>query len=225
MTAATDWSASCLGYRFVDQQLLERALTHRSASGMHNERLEFLGDAVLGMVIAQALYERKPDAREGALSRYRSRLVRKETLAEIARGLGLGARLHMGAGEHRTGGHQRSSVLADALEALFGAILLDGGVAAASDVILQLYADRLQALPAEGDLVDAKTSLQEHLQARGLPPPDYELLETSGAAHQRTFHSLCRIPQLDVAATGSGRSRRIAEQAAAAKALEQVGHE
>lgn len=223
MTAATDWSASRLGYRFVDQKLLEQALTHRSAGGWHNERLEFLGDAVLGMVIALSLYEKEPGAREGALSRYRSRLVRKETLAEMARSLDIGAQLQMGAGEHRTGGHQRSSVLADALEAVFGAILLDGGVAAASDVIRRLYADRLLTLPAEGDLVDAKTALQENLQSRGLSPPEYELLETRGAAHERTFRSQCRISQLKVATTGTGRSRRLAEQAAAARALAQLG--
>ena len=126
MTELTDWLSSTLGYRFVDERLLVQALTHRSAGGVNNERLEFLGDAVLGVVIAKSLFKLKPNADEGGLSRYRSRLVRKETLAQIAREIDLGGRLQMGAGEHRTGGHQRSSVLADALEAIFGAILLDG---------------------------------------------------------------------------------------------------
>lgn len=223
MTGPSDWSSRYLGYRFVDERLLEQALTHRSAGGAHNERLEFLGDAVLGMVIAKALYELKPVAREGALSRYRSRLVRKETLAEVARSVELGGQLCMGAGEHRSGGHQRSAVLADALEALFGAVLLDGGIDDAAQVIQRLYADRLQALPAEAELVDAKTSLQEYLQARGLPPPDYELLEATGAAHARTFHCCCRVADLGLETHGSGTSRRLAEQAAAAAALEQIG--
>ena len=222
MTGPADWSSKRLGYRFVDEQLLEQALTHRSAGGTHNERLEFLGDAVLGMVVARSLYEQKPGAREGALSRYRSRLVRKETLAEVARDLDLGTQLRMGAGEHRSGGHQRSAVLADALEALFGAVLLDGGVAAAAAVIDGIFAHRLQALPAETDLLDAKTSLQEYLQGRGLPPPEYELLDATGAAHERTFHCGCRIADLGLETSGAGTSRRLAEQAAAAAALEQL---
>jgi len=223
LTSAADWSSQRLGYRFVDEQLLELALTHRSAGGAHNERLEFLGDAVLGMAIARSLYEQKPDAREGALSRYRSRLVRKETLAEVARELDLGAQLRMGAGEHRSGGHQLSAVLADALEALLGAVLLDGGLAAAGDVIERLFAPRLRALPAEADLVDAKTALQEYLQARGLPPPQYDLVDATGAAHARTFHSCCRIADLELETAGTGTSRRLAEQAAAVAALEQIG--
>ncbi len=197
MTSAADWSSQRLGYRFVDEQLLELALTHRSAGGPHNERLEFLGDAVLGMAIARSLYEQKPEAREGALSRYRSRLVRKETLAKVARELDLGAQLRMGAGEHRSGGHQLSAVLADTLEALLGAVLLDGGISAAED----------------------------YLQARGLPPPAYDLVDATGAAHARTFHSCCRIADLELETTGIGTSRRLAEQAAAAAALEQIGGE
>jgi ribonuclease-3 len=200
LTDALNWSSRHLGYRFVDERLLEQALTHRSAGAMHNERLEFLGDAVLGMVIARALYERKPQAREGALSRYRARLVRKETLAALARELQLDQHLQMGPGEYRTGGHQRSTVLADALEALFGAVLLDSA-----------------------DLIDAKTALQEWLQARGLPPPEYELVEVLGADHARTFTSQCRVPALGLETRGSGRSRRLAEQAAAGCAMQQVG--
>lgn len=223
MTTLANWSSSTLGYRFVDERLLEQALTHRSASGIHNERLEFLGDAVLGMVVARALYAARPDAREGALSRYRSGLVRKETLAQLARELKLGAELRMGGGEHRAGGHQRSSVLADALEAIFGAILLDGGVDAVSDVITRLFASRLAELPDEADLVDAKTSLQERLQARGMPPPAYEVLDASGPPHARVFRSRCLVSELNLETTGTGGSRRAAEQAAAGAALEQLG--
>jgi ribonuclease-3 len=223
LTDALDWSSRHLGYRFVDERLLEQALTHRSAGAMHNERLEFLGDAVLGMVIARALYERKPRAREGALSRYRARLVRKETLAALARELQLDQHLQMGPGEYRTGGHQRSTVLADALEALFGAVLLDSDIGVAAATIERLFADRLDALPAEADLIDAKTALQEWLQARGLPPPEYELVEVLGADHARTFTSQCRVPALGLETRGSGRSRRLAEQAAAGCAMQQVG--
>ena len=225
MTNAADWSSRRLGYRFVDEQLLEQALTHRSAGGSHNERLEFLGDALLGMVIAKALFEARPEAREGVLSRYRSGLVRKETLAELARELELGAELRMGAGEHRSGGHQRSAVLADALEATFGAILLDGGVAAASEVILELYAERLASLPDEAALIDSKTSLQEYLQARAMAPPEYEIVDASGPAHARRFRCRCRVAGLELETIGKGSSRRAAEQAAAAQAMEQLGGE
>jgi ribonuclease-3 len=225
LTEVTDWLSSTLGYRFVDERLLVQALTHRSAGGVNNERLEFLGDAVLGLVVAQSLFRLKPDADEGGLSRYRSRLVRKETLAQIAREIDLGGRLQMGAGEHRTGGHQRSSVLADALEPILGAILLDGGFTVTSEVITRLYAERLDNLPDEAELVDAKTSLQEYLQARGLPPPVYELLDATGAPHARTFRSRCLIAGLDLETTGSGRSRRRAEQSAAALAMERLGSE
>ncbi len=223
MTNPADWSSSRLGYRFADEHLLRQALTHRSAGPDNNERLEFLGDAVLGMVIARALYDLKTEAREGALSRYRARLVRRETLAQLARNLDLGQYLQMGSGEHRTGGHQRDSVLADALEALLGAILLDGGFPAVAEVVQNIFHDLLDSLPLEADLVDAKTALQERLQARGLPPPEYHLLQATGAAHARTFSCCCRLPDLQLEATGSGNSRRQAEQRAAALVMEQLG--
>ena len=222
MTAPEDWCEQMLGYQFSDIDLLKQALTHRSASGPNNERLEFLGDAVLGLVIANAIYLEKTAAPEGALSRFRSGLVRRETLVDLARELNLGQVISMGSGERRSGGHQRQSVLANALEAIFGAILLDGGYNAAKQTILGVYSSRLVSLPAESELKDAKTRLQEWLQARRLPPPEYPLLDVSGADHARTFTVSCRLPALDLETNGSGTSRRRAEQAAAIEALEQL---
>lgn len=222
MTRPGDWSARKLHYQFRDPLLLEQALTHRSAGGAHNERLEFLGDAVLGTVIAHALYDRCPEAREGVLSRHRARLVRRETLATLAAELDLGAQLTLGGGERRSGGHQRKSVLADALEAVLGAVMLDGGYAAARGVVLALYAPRLAALPPESELIDAKTALQELLQSRGLPPPEYALTNATGVAHAQTFTVSCSIRPLDIETAGVGGSRRKAEQQAAARALELV---
>jgi ribonuclease-3 len=225
LTKAADWARNKLGYQFSSSQLLDQALTHRSAGTSHNERLEFLGDAVLGLVIARALFQAKPDAREGTLSRYRARLVRRDTLAALARELDLGSQLRMGGGEQRSGGHQRASVLADTLEALFGAILLHGGFAAAEAVILAVYADRLAQLPAESELVDAKTALQEYLQSRGLAPPLYTLEETTGAAHAQTFTAGCCIETMNLRTNGVGQSRRQAEQRAAAAALDKLQHD
>ncbi|MDJ0928304.1 MAG: ribonuclease III [Gammaproteobacteria bacterium] len=222
MTNPRHWAAGTLDYSFKDEELLRRALTHRSAGGLHNERLEFLGDAVLGLVIARALYAVRPNASEGILSRYRALLVRRETLAELGRGLGIGEQLALGSGELRSGGHQRHSILADALEAVLGAIYLDGGFGAVEQVIMRLYADRLDALPPEQELIDAKTALQELLQARGLPPPAYELKATAGPAHAQRFTASCEIEALDLQTTGDGSSRRRAEQAAAALALAQL---
>lgn len=222
MAGALEWVERRLGYRFVDAALLELALTHRSASSRNNERLEFLGDAVLGAVIAALLYQRCPEAGEGLLSRTRARLVRGETLAEIARELGLGALIRLGSGELRTGGHQRSSILSNALEALFGAIWLDGGMAAVDDVIHALYAARLERLPGEEELTDAKTRLQEWLQGRGHALPLYSVLGVDGAAHVQSFEVLCSIEALGVRTTGRGATRRVAEQEAAARALEAI---
>lgn len=222
MKAALRWAEDRLGHCFARQELLERALTHRSASAGNNERLEFLGDAVLGLVIADAIYRRRPDAGEGLLSRIRSRLVRGETLAEMARELGLGEFVRLGSGETRTGGHQRSSILSNALEAVLGAIYLDSGMAAAEAVVLRLYASRLDELPDEEELRDPKTRLQEWLQARGHRPPAYVVRNVAGAAHAQTFEVVCEIEALGVAAGGHGASRRIAEQDAAQRALEQV---
>ncbi len=220
MAGALEWVERRLGYRFVDAALLELALTHRSASSRNNERLEFLGDAVLGAVIAALLYQRCPEAGEGLLSRTRARLVRGETLAEIARELDLGVLIRLGSGELRTGGHQRASILSNALEALFGAIWLDGGMAAVERVIHALYAARLEQLPGEEELTDAKTRLQEWLQGRGHALPLYSVLGVGGAAHVQTFEVVCSIEALGVRTTGCGATRRVAEQEAAARALD-----
>lgn len=224
MTTPEAWCADRLGYQFSDGDLLQQALTHRSASSANNERLEFLGDAVLGLSIARVLYDRKPDVREGGLSRFRAGLVRRETLAEIALEIDLGAHIEMGSGERRSGGNQRSSVLANALEAVVGAILLDGGFAAATDVVLRVFADRLDNLPDEADLIDAKTRLQEYLQGNQQRPPEYSLADVSGPDHARIFTVSCRIPAYDLDVNGSGTSRRRAEQAAATAALEKLTH-
>ncbi len=222
MNDAGNWSATALNYQFSDSDLLTQALTHCSASADNNERLEFLGDAVLDLTISLALYDAKSSVREGGLSRYRAELVRKESLVETAGRAGLAPHIILGGGELRSGGRQRDSVLANTLEAVLGAILLDGGFEAANRVILDLFRDRLATLPAEDELKDAKTRLQEYLQARQLPPPDYDLLGVTGAAHAQTFQVACRIrdPELETQATGS--SRRRAEQAAAALLLDQL---
>lgn len=227
MTAAVRWARERLGYHFADEGLLGLALTHRSASASNNERLEFLGDAVLGMVMAAAVFERRPEAGEGVLSRTRSRLVRGETLAALAREIGLGQLVRLGGGEARSGGHQRTSVLANALEAVLGAVYLDGGMAAAEAVVLRLYADRLAELPDEEDLRDPKTRLQEWLQARGGKPPAYTVRKVSGAPHAQLFEVACEVGGLGLVTEGRGRSRRMAEQDAAGKALAAIlaGHE
>lgn len=218
------WAAERLGYRFADPTLLEQALTHRSAGSPNNERLEFLGDAVLGMVIAEALYQRHPGISEGGLSRLRASLVRRDTLAAIARGLGVGELLRLGSGELRTGGHQRGSILANALESLFGAVFLDGGFAPACEAIRHVYAERLDAVsPADAERKDPKTCLQERLQARGLPPPDYRVVNVSGPPHQQSFRVLCTVEPLGLECTGNGDSRRRAEQQAAASLMESMG--
>ncbi len=222
MTARALWAERMLGYRFQSQELLDLALTHRSASARNNERLEFLGDAILGAVIADALCRRRPDDGEGTLSRIRSRLVRGETLAEISRDLELGPLIRLGTGERRSGGQQRSSTLSNALEALFGAVYLDGGMAAAERVILRLFADRLENLPAEHELIDPKTRLQEWLQARGQSPPVYRVNDVAGEAHAQTFEVLCTVEATGLAVAGHGASRRLAEQDAAASALERL---
>ncbi|GBE09565.1 ribonuclease 3 [bacterium BMS3Abin12] len=214
---------SALGYRFERGETLEAALTHRSAGSCNNERLEFLGDAVLGFVIAEELYRRFPDAAEGDLSRLRATLVRKESLAELARGLRLGEYLTLGGGERRSGGDRRESILADAMEAVFGAVHLDGGWERCRALILRLYEPRLQGLPPLAALKDPKTRLQEYLQSRRFPLPEYRILEVSGEPHAQTFDVVCGIAGLDLEVHGSGHSRRKAEQAAAQAALERLG--
>ena len=208
-----------LPYQFRDKGLLDQALTHRSASSKHNERLEFLGDSLLGQVIAAQLYHRFPDASEGELSRMRSSLVREKTLAEIATELNLGDVLNLGSGELKSGGFRRASILADALEAIFGAVYLDGGFDACEQIILSLYRERLEALPEGGTDKDPKTTLQEWLQGKRLPLPVYDLLATFGEAHAQTFHVRCTLESGETA-EGRGSSRRKAEQQAARKILD-----
>lgn len=209
-----------LGYQFQDHRLLKEALTHRSAGGPHNERLEFLGDGVVNFVIAAALYERFPAATEGELSRLRASLVRRDKLAELAQGIKLGDYLVMGSGELKSGGYRRESILADGMEALFGAVYLDGGFDRCRELILSTYAGALESLPEAASLKDSKTRLQELLQSRRLPLPEYSVVEVTGEAHRQRFRVSCRIPGLEAVATGGGTSRRKAEQDAAKRALE-----
>lgn len=211
-----------LNYRFARRELLTLALTHRSAGSHNNERLEFLGDAVLSTVISADLFDRHPGLEEGSLTRLRASLVNQATLADLARRLDLGRHLQLGAGELKSGGERRDSILADALEALFGAVYLDGGFEAARRAILDLYATRLTETPPPDHLKDAKTRLQEYLQARGLPLPVYAVVAVSGAAHHQHFKVSCSIAALSVDVTGEAGSRRSAEQAAAEIALERL---
>lgn len=209
-----------LGHRFQDPALLSLALRHRSMAGGNNERLEFLGDSVLNHIVAEALYHQFPRASEGQLSRLRARLVKGETLAEIGSELALGEVLVLGPGERKSGGHRRGSILADAVEALAGAILLDGGMQACRDCVRGWFAERLRSLTSDAADKDAKTRLQEWLQGRGKALPDYELLAVDGADHRQQFRVCCRLSDLDLSFEGQGSSRRRAEQRAAATALE-----
>ncbi len=198
---------------------LEQALTHRSAGARHNERLEFLGDAVLGLVIADALFESLPDAPEGDLSRLRAALVNRVAVAEVARAAGMEGELNLGQGERKTGGQRRESILADALEALIGASYRAAGYEAAREFVLRLYAQRLDSLPSAESLKDPKTRLQEFLQGRGRVLPEYRLLQVSGPDHRRRFSVEAWLPSESWGQQGSGSSRRAAEQAAAEAAL------
>ena len=209
-----------LGHVFRSPELLRQALTHRSYGAAHNERLEFVGDAVLDCAIALILYRRFPQMPEGELSRLRANLVNKDTLHRLALGLELGGLLRLGEGELKSGGSARPSILADALEALFGAVFIDAGFEATRDTIERVYASELAGAERSGLAKDAKTRLQEWLQGRRLPVPEYGIVAVAGEAHQQTFEVVCRIPALGVAATGAGASRRAAEQAAAASAYE-----
>jgi len=210
-----DWLAERLGHRFREPALLEAALTHRSAGPANYERLEFVGDALLNCVIAVRLYHEFPEASEGELSRYRAALVSGSSLAEVAAELGLGERLRLGGGELKSGGFRRLSILADALEAVFGAVYLDAGYDAAAAVVGRLYAGRLGRLPAAGELKDPKTRLQELLQGRGHALPVYVVDSVSGEPHEQTFAVTCSVEALGLSASGSGSSRRKAEQEAA----------
>ncbi len=213
---------AALGHGFGRPELLRQALTHRSFGSPHNERLEFLGDSVLNCVIAAVLYKNFGDLREGELSRLRASLVRQETLAEIARSLELGDYLRLGEGELKSGGSKRPSILADALEAIFGAIEVDAGFDAARGVIERLYRPSMAGIEPGDAGKDPKTALQEILQARHLALPRYALLATRGEAHAQEFDMECVIPELGIRSTGSGGSRRIAEQQAAQRALAEI---
>ena len=206
-------------HEFSDQGLLEQALTHRSAGSPHNERLEFLGDAILNFVIAEELYRRFAGAREGELTRLRATLVRGATLSALARELELGAHLRLGSGELKSGGRERDSILADGFEALVGAIYQDGGMQACRQFIGDAYERTLSALSLQRATKDPKTRLQEWLQSRQMPLPDYSVLVVEGAAHHQKFTVECRISELGLLTQGEGGSRRKAEQDAAEKAL------
>jgi ribonuclease-3 len=208
-----------LDYHFNDRELLNLAMTHRSYRGQNNERLEFLGDAVLSTIIAEALYRQFPAAKEGQMSRMRASLVKGDTIADMARALNLGECLNLGSGELKSGGHRRSSILADAFESLIGAIYLDSGFARCQEIVLGWYRERLEALGREGSGKDSKTRLQEWLQARKLALPTYPLLQVSGEAHAQTFLVCCQVESLQLACEASGSSRREAEQEAARKVL------
>ncbi|MFZ0254639.1 MAG: ribonuclease III [Gammaproteobacteria bacterium] len=213
-----------IGYRFSDDRLLERALTHRSASRKHNERLEFLGDAVLNFLIAEALYQHMPEAREGELTRWRASLVRRQTLATLARELALGRYLKLGSGEIKTRGAERDSILADAFEAVIGAVYLDGGLEACRAMVLQLFAPHFFPAPGEKSVKDPKTRLQEAVQSQNLPLPTYAVVHVEGAAHEQRFTVACQVSGVVEAVEGFGSSRRRAEQEAARKALALIEH-
>ncbi|MCB1692017.1 MAG: ribonuclease III [Pseudomonadales bacterium] len=212
-----------LGYTFSRPELLARALTHRSFSSTNNERLEFLGDAILNFVIAGELFERFDSAHEGQLSRLRARLVRRQTLAIIARDLDLGDCLHMGTGELKTGGFERDSILSDAMEAVIGAVYLDGGLEPARDLLRTLYGEQFETLTLERAQKDPKTRLQEYLQARQANLPEYVVVNVSGASHEQHFVVECHADLLAGPVSGEGGSRRMAEQDAAGKALSELG--
>jgi ribonuclease-3 len=213
-----------IGYDFSRPDLLAQALTHRSHGTPHNERLEFLGDSVLNCVIAAELFHRFGKLAEGDLSRLRANLVRQEALHQVAQTLELGEQLQLGEGELKSGGFSRPSILADAFEALIGAIFLDGGFPAARECVLRLYQSLLEGLDPKAPGKDPKTLLQELLQAKRIALPQYSVVATQGAAHSQKFEVECLIPELSVRTTGSGSSRRIAEQEAAMRAFEQIRH-
>ena len=209
-----------IGYRFTDAQLLSRALTHRSFGADHNERLEFLGDAVLSLAVSGLLFERFAGSDEGDLTRVRAHLVREDSLHRVAVQLGLPEVLNLGEGEARGGGAQRASILAAALEAVLGATFLDGGFDAARALVQGLFGEVIQTTDVASWSKDAKTELQEWLQARRLPVPTYRISATRGQAHAQTFEVECVVPALNLTESGEGRSRRVAEQEAARRMLD-----
>ncbi|MBL8340019.1 MAG: ribonuclease III [Rubrivivax sp.] len=208
-----------LGHAFTDESMLQRALTHRSFGAGHNERLEFLGDAVLNLAVSRLLYDRFGDSDEGDLTRVRAHLVREDSLHRAALALGLPDVLRLSEGEARGGGTQRASILADAVEALIGAVYLEAGYEAALAVVQRLFGEVIQATEADSWSKDAKTELQEWLQARRLPVPAYRIAATRGEKHAQTFEVECAVPSLGLVEGGEGRSRRAAEQEAARRML------
>lgn len=222
MSDVTARLVRALDYQFTQPELLEQALTHRSVGSSNYERLEFLGDAILSFVISAELYRRFPDIDEGRLSRLRASLVKGETLAGIARELSLGDCLHLGSGELKSGGFRRESILADATEAIIGAVYLDAGIEPARKLILRLLGPRLDKVDPATALKDPKTRLQEYLQSRALPLPEYELDKISGKSHAQTFRIRCQVTALDEVAIAEGSSRRKAEQAAAQQILDKL---
>jgi ribonuclease-3 len=214
-----------IGYCFKDPDLLILALSHRSLGGRNNERLEFLGDSVLNFIAAEALFQRFPQAREGQLSRLRARLVKGVTLAELAKGFELGEYLRLGSGELKSGGFRRESILADATEAIIGAIYLESGLEAARERVLYWLREHIATLTLVDNNKDPKTRLQEYLQSRQCELPRYEVTDSSGEAHCRTFRVECHVSPLSQPTFGVGNSRRLAEQVAAQKALIDLGVE
>ena len=212
-----------INYRFNDEQLLLTAITHRSYSkNCNNERLEFLGDSVLGLVISGYLFKRLNNAAEGELSRVRASLVKEEALATVARDINLGDFLLLGSGELKSGGYRRASILSDAMEAIFGAIYLDAGFGQCENSILFLYEDYLVTLPSSIDLKDPKTTLQEYLQGKKIDLPEYQVIKTEGKSHDQVFTIECQISGLNIVALGKGSSRKKAEQMAASAALKKA---
>lgn len=219
MEKAATWLKKALAYEFESENLLRRALTHASAGADNNERLEFLGDAVLQLIASELVFHERPDASEGRLSRLRSSLVKDSTLGAIAADIGVGDHLILGSGEKKSGGYRRESILANAVEAIFGAVYLDAGFDAARTVIFRAYGDRVHNLPKHGELRDPKTRLQELLQARQLALPEYVVENVTGKVHRQSFEVSCKILDLDLQTGGTGTTRRKAEQDAAVSML------
>ncbi|MDT7849815.1 ribonuclease III [Methylophilus sp. VKM B-3414] len=211
-----------IGYQFSQPDLLQQALTHRSFSATNNERLEFLGDSVLNFIIAHQLFNLFPDIPEGDLSRLRAKLVKESSLAEIAISLHLGDALKLGEGELKSAGWRRPSILADALEAIVGAVYLDGGFDSAQQVVALLYRDKLQTIDPTSIDKDAKSQLQEYLQSKKMDLPEYQVVSIEGEAHAQTFTVQCKIKKLKLTTTGVGTSRRVAEQQAAKLAMDKI---
>lgn len=213
--------STVLGYQFNDIKLLQQALTHRSAAAKHNERFEFLGDSIINFLMAEALYHARAFAKEGELSRLRASLVKGETLAEIARDFELGQYLFLGSGELKSGGHQRDSILADAVEAIIAAIYLDSNMETCREVVTQWFSERLSDL-SKYKAKDPKTNLQEYLQSKSHDLPKYTVVNVEGEPHAQTFTVLCEVAALDLTAEGKANSRRRAEQAAADKLMKTI---